>query len=114
MTDTNPDATRYDIHNKLHNLADAYRADADLRARAEAEPHAVLAENGLDALAPPRADLRIVADTGDVVHIMFPPDPNAELADEDLGNMSGGWGGCAQSAQSAGCGGAPMCFSSLW
>ena len=114
MTDTNPDAKRADIHNKFHNLADAYRADADLRARAEADPRAVLAENGLDALAPPSADVRIVANTADTIHILFPADPNAEVADEEFGNISGGWGGSAQSAQSAACGGVPMCFSSAW
>ena len=115
MTDTNPEAKWADIHNKLHNLADAYRADADLRARAEAEPRAVIAENGLDTLAPPSADVRIVANTGDTIHILFPADPNTEVADEEFGNISGGWGGwsgCAQSAQSAASAG--MCYSSAW
>ncbi len=113
MTDTNPEAKWADIHNKLHNLADAYRADADLRARAEAEPRAVIAENGLDTLAPPSADVRIVANTADTIHILFPADPNTEVADEEFGSISGGWGS-AQSAQSAACGGAPMCFSSAF
>ena len=90
MTDTNPDAKRADIHNKFHNLADAYRADADLRARAEAEPRAVLAERGLDVLAPPGPGVRIVADTGDTIHFALPPDPNTEVADEALVNISAG------------------------
>lgn len=112
MTDTNADATRAEIHNKLFGLGAAYHADADVRARAEAEPRAVLAENGLDALMPaPGVDVRIVADTGDVVHLPFPPDPNGEIADEDFGKLAGGYGS-AQSAQSAASAG--MCYSSAW
>ena len=110
MADTNP--IRADLHDRIVKLATAYHADADVRARTEAEPRAVIAENGLDALAPaPGVDVRIVANTGDTIYIPFPPDPNGEIADEDFGKLAGGYGS-AQSAQSAASAG--MCYSSAW
>ncbi len=88
-------AARVELASKMNEFAEAYRADADLRARSEAEPRAVLAERGLDALAwPPGADVRIVADTGDTMHFMLPPDPNMDLTDDDLVSVSGGF--CCQ------------------
>ena len=90
MTKTTIDlaaATRLgnELTDKMNEFAEAYRANADLRTRAAADPRAVLTERGFDALAPPpSAELRIVANTEDTVHFMLPPDPNAEMADEDL------------------------------
>ena len=34
--------------------------------------------------------VRIVENTGEVYHLVLPPDPNAPLADEDLRGVSGG------------------------
>lgn len=110
MKDTTIGTNRAELDNRIVKFAAAYHADADLRARAEAEPRAVIAENGLEALAPRGADVRIVANTGYVVHIPFPPDPNVEMTDEDFGNMAAG-ATSAQSAQSAAC---QASFSSLW
>ena len=96
MTETTIDlaaATRLgnELTDKMNEFAEAYRSNADLRTRAAAAPRAVLTERGLDALLPPPgAELRIVANTEDTVHFMLPPDPNAEMADEDLTSVSGG------------------------
>ena len=78
------------LTHKMNELTEAYHADADLRARAAADPRAVLVERGLDELAPSGAEVRIVANTGDTVHFMLPPDPNAEVSDETLANVAGG------------------------
>lgn len=77
-------------------FSDDYRADPALRARAEADPRGVLAERGLEI--PPAADARIVANTGEVFHLVLPPDPNTALEENVLGAVSGG----AATAGSAG------------
>ena len=58
----------------------------------EADPRAVLVENGFEV--PPELDVSIVSDTPEVSHIVFPPNPNSELSDEDLTLVAGGssWG----------------------
>lgn len=65
-----------------------YRKSPDLRARADAEPRAVLSECGV--ALPPGRDVRIVANTAKTLHFVLPPDPNALLADEDLAAVAGG------------------------
>ena len=84
--------TPADIALKLANLAEAYNADADLRSRAEADPRAVLVENGFEV--PSELDVSIVSDTPEVSHVVFPPNPNSELSDETLALVAGGssWG----------------------
>ena len=67
-----------------------YREDPELRARAETEPGAVLAEHGI--AMPPQRDVRIVANTAETYHFVMPPDPNKFLADEDLEAVTGGNG----------------------
>ena len=69
-------------------LAGQYHQDSALRARADAEPRAVLADYGLSM--PPQTDVRIVANTAETYNFIMPPDPNAVLADEDLAQVSGG------------------------
>ena len=81
------------LSHKKNEFTEAYHADADLRARAEADPRAVLVERGLDELAPSGAEVRIVANTGDTIHFILPPDPNAQMSDESLLNISGGFCG---------------------
>ena len=77
-----------DIGGKLESLADDWRADPALRARTAREPCEVLSERGLDV--PTGHDLRIVENTGEVYHLVLPPDPNARLVDESLRGVSGG------------------------
>ena len=60
----------------------------ELRARAEAEPRAVLFEHGIHV--PPEQDVRIVANTAETFHLVMPPDPNSVLAEEDLAAVAGG------------------------
>ena len=91
-----------DIGGKLESLADDWRADPALRARAARAPCEVLSERGLDI--PTDRDLRIVENTGEVYHLVLPPDPNARLADENLRSVSGG-GNCLGSAGTIACAG---------
>ncbi len=65
-----------------------YQEDPELRARAEADPRAVLAEHGI--CMPPDRDVRIVAQTAETFNFIMPPDPNEVLADEDLATVAGG------------------------
>ena len=76
------------IGSKLESLADDWRADPALRARGARAPGEVLSERGLDI--PTDRDMRIVENTGEVYHLIMPPDPNARLADENLRSVSGG------------------------
>lgn len=70
------------------SLAGAYRQDSAFRARADADPHAVLAEHGIDV--PKWVDIRIVENTAETHHFVLPPNPNANLRDEDLAMVAGG------------------------
>ena len=82
-------------------FANAYDEDLDLRSRADADPKAVLAEQGVEL--PAGVDVRIVVNTDDVFYLVLPPDPNAVLADEMLGQVAGGK--TVSTAGSAGSGG---------
>lgn len=83
-------------------LSQAYHEDADFRSRCDADPRAAVAERGFDV--PSWIDLRIVANTPETHHVVLPPDPNAELSDEDLKAVAGGKGlsnACRMCASSA-------------
>ena len=80
-------------------FGDDYRADPALRARAEADPHGVLAERGMEI--PPAVDVHIVANTDEVFHVVLPADPNTVLADETLEGVAGGAAACAGCASTA-------------
>lgn len=73
---------------QYRELAKVYRQDPAFRARAAADPHAVLAEQGVDV--PPWIEVRIVEDTAETFHFVLPADPNAGLKDEDLAMIAGG------------------------
>ncbi len=48
--------------------------------------------------------MRVAENTGDAVHFVLPPDPNAALEDEKLSAVSGGLpASTASSASSVGC-----------
>ena len=72
----------------LQSMANDCRDDPDLRARADADPHAVFADRGLPL--PPGAEVRVVRNTDEVFHLALPPDPNAALSDTMLENVAGG------------------------
>lgn len=80
-----------DSYRSLETLAERYRGDEALRARIEAGgARGVLQEFGV--AVPAGAEARVAENTEDVIHIVFPPDPNTELADESLTTVSGGTG----------------------
>jgi len=73
-------------------------ADPDFRARLLDEPAAVFAEHGLEA--PGGAELRVVANTPNVVYLTLPAQPSEELSDEALEAVAGG--SCAGTAGTIG------------
>ncbi len=82
-----------------------YRSDAELRRRCESgETARVMAEHGMTV--PPGLEARIVEDTDGVMHVVFPTDPNTELDDDILADVSGGFTApdvtCASSASTVG------------
>ena len=95
---------------KLQPFVDFTRKCQDspaLRARAEAEPRAVLSEHGIHM--PPACDVRIVVNTEDTYNLVMPPDPNSVLAEEDLAGVAGGarpFSRCASTLLSC-----ALCFS---
>ena len=73
----------------LETLSKRYREDSEFRSRmVSGDVAGTLSEFGLDT--PANMELRVAANTEDVVHFVFPPDPNADLEDEDLSSVSGG------------------------
>ena len=110
--DLNIDGERLRVRaERLDALAVRYRGDERLRQRLEAgDARAEVSIPGLEEL-PPEAEVRVVADTGEIVHFVMPPDPNAALDDVDLVGVSGG-----NSVSSAGtlstAGSFPSCVSS--
>ena len=94
-------------------FAKAYHDDPAFRVSIERDPRAALTEAGIEP--PPQADCRIVVNTEDTFHIVFPPDPNTTLSDEALAAVSGG--NCAGSASTIGSvssvGSVPSCVSSV-
>ena len=77
------------IENAIRRVEEAMRDDPEFRARMQEDPNAAMAERGLDELD---AHVRVVADTEDICHVVFPPAPNANLPDDELDSVAGGWG----------------------
>jgi hypothetical protein len=69
-------------------FASRYRTDGDFRAQVDANPGQSLSAIGF--MFPPGMQVRLAADTDDVMHIVMPSDPNVELADETLAMVAGG------------------------
>lgn len=68
-------------------LSERWHSDPEFRAQAEADPKAALAAAGI---ATSTEEAIIAVDTEDTVHFVFPPDPNADLTDDDLAATTGG------------------------
>lgn len=68
-------------------VAKAWDEDPEYRARMESDPKAALAAEGVHIAAD---EVRVVVDTDEVFHLALPPDPNSDLADEGIENVSGG------------------------
>ncbi len=91
-------------HATMQELNAAYRSDEELRRRIDGGDSAPAVEAfGLDM--PAGLELRVVADTAEVFHLILPPDPNAAMADGALSEVAGG-----STASSAGTVGSAGCF----
>ena len=102
-----------DVLRSLMDVARDYRDDPDFRARIEADPRGVLAAREL-RVEPEDAEVRLHANTPDVFHLVMAGDPNAAMADQQLGGVVGG--STVSSAGSVGSAGSlssvPSCLSS--
>ena len=83
------------IGESIGALADEWRTDPEARSRADETLRGLFSERGIEV--PGEVALRVVENSRDVHHVVMPPDPNAVLADEALGGVSGG-GNCVGSA----------------
>ena len=72
----------------LTSLVKERRNDTGFRSKMASEPHHTLNENGFDI--PETMDINVVANTQNLFHVTFPPDPNAAISDELLSLVSAG------------------------
>ena len=73
----------------LDRFGQRYRSDAALRDAVDGgDARRLLQEAGVSV--PAGYDIRVVADTEDTIHVVMPPDPNADLEDETLDAVVGG------------------------
>ena len=81
-----------DETNKMNALIAACWKDDALKQRFLSDPHAVLAEHGMEV--PVGINVNVVENTDTTVHVTLPaaPDGHADLSDEELANAAGG--GC--------------------
>ena len=92
----------------LISVARSYRDDPDFRRRAASEPRAALAGAGIE-VDPPSIDVRVCANTEDVVYVAMPPDPNVALKDEESMYVVAG----TSTASSAGSAGSATTMSTI-
>ena len=76
------------VDNAIRRIADALENDPDFREAMREDPNAAMAERGFNEM---HVDVRVVADTEDTFHVVLPPAPNADLADDDLNSIAGGF-----------------------
>jgi len=67
-------------------------ADEEFKARLLQQPVQVLREHGISV--PDGVEVRAVENTGNVVHLVLPAQPDDELSEEQLQKVSGGWCCC--------------------
>jgi hypothetical protein len=79
-----------DETNKMNTLIAACWKDDALKQRFLSDPHAVLAEHGMDV--PEGMNVNVVENTDNAVHVTLPaaPEGHAELSDEELESAAGG------------------------
>ena len=79
-----------DETNKMNALIAACWKDDALKQRFLSDPHAVLAEYGMDV--PEGMNVNVVENTDATVHVTLPaaPDANVALSDEELSAAAGG------------------------
>ena len=88
-----PLAVAYYAAFRLAVLADQTNAEPEFRARLKNAPRAALRDYGLELSA--EMEVRVVEDTGEVAHLVLPPNPNVALADHALVGVAGGVGSLA-------------------
>jgi hypothetical protein len=83
-----------DETNKMNTLIAACWKDDALKQRFLSDPHAVLAEHGMDV--PEGINVNVVENTDTTVHVTLPaaPTANGDLSDEELENAAGGDNHC--------------------
>lgn len=87
----------------MQELNAAYRGDEGLRRRIDGGDSKPVAE-AFGVELPPGLELRVVADTAEVFHLILPQDPNSVVADKALSEVAGGsTAGSAGTVGSAGC-----------
>ncbi len=74
----------------MNTLIAACWKDDALKQRFLSDPHAVLAEHGMDV--PEGINVNVVENTDNTVHVTLPaaPTANGDLSDEELENSAGG------------------------
>ena len=72
----------------FREISRLYHEDAEFRAAADKDARAALAEQNVHFDGP--GEVRLAADTEDTTHIVFPPNPNAAIADDALDGVAGG------------------------
>ena len=78
--------------NKMNTLIAACWKDDALKQRFLSDPHAVLAEHGMEV--PEGMNVNVVENTDTTVHVTLPaaPDAHTDLSDEELENAAGAGG----------------------
>ncbi len=72
----------------MHPLEFMERAkEKTFRSQLMKDPNGTLKSVGLDV---GESTVKLVSNTADVIHIPMPPDPNEDIQDSDLGEVSGG------------------------
>jgi hypothetical protein len=79
-----------DETNKMNTLIAACWKDDALKQRFLSDPHAVLADHGMDV--PEGMNVNVVENTDNTVHVTLPaaPDAPGDLSDDELANAAGG------------------------
>lgn len=100
------------IENPVNRISLAMLDDPQFQMEIERDAREAFTTRNLHVA--PDVELQVHTNTEDLIHIVFPPDPNVDLSDEALSVVAGG-----KSASSAACGGsassvctAPSCASS--
>ena len=87
-----------DETNKMNTLIAACWKDDALKQRFLSDPHAVLAEHGMDV--PEGMNVNVVENTDTTVNVTLPaaPEGHGELSDDELANAAGGFISAASDA----------------
>lgn len=88
-----------DAHVRYNRIIARAWADPAFKQALLSDPAATLAAEGLPT--PAGVELKVVENTPTLVHLILPAKPDAELSDDELDGVSGGY---------AGFGYAPPCF----